>query len=313
MLTPTRRASLSPRSARVYELQRQASIRTEMGMRAGMRADEIQAEGFMRNVRDRLAEHRQRQEWENSKASREQSDERWEKMDANSLQDFIRSQREKEVSLAAHLRVVSQQEQEMAMAIKHEASEQAAASLETTSAFLMRHQEARLGAREGELGEGAAKLAAGRQAASTPLPQKEDNLQTRRDTRMKGYGARVEGLKKQKEILTHQRACLEEHTVSLKSLQHEGQSSTSHSEVELRLSEAQWNAYQSSVERISVVDQRSSMNSFHASISAGAGGGDRDGDKFQRHPSLGQLQMQLQEVSAGFEPPTFLIPTMNQK
>ena len=55
------------------------------------------------------------------------------------------------------------------------------------------------------------------------------------------------------------------------------------------------------------------MNSFHASISAGAGGGDRDGDKFQRHPSLGQLQMQLQEVSAGFEPPTFLIPTMNQK
>jgi hypothetical protein len=185
----------------------------------------------------------------------------------------------------------------------------------------MRHQEARLGAREGELGEGAAKLAAERQTASTALPQKEGNLQTRRDTLMKGYGARVEGLKKQKELLTHQRACLEEHSVSLKSLQHEGQSSTSHSEVELRLSEAQWNAYQSSVQRISVVDQGSSINSFHASISAGAGGGvgagntraDRDGDKFQRHPSLGQLQMQLQEVSAGFVPPTFLIPTMNQK
>jgi hypothetical protein len=78
------------------------------------------------------------------------------------------------------------------------------------------------------------------------------------------------------------------------------------------------------VERTSVVDQVSSINSFHAFISAGAevgvGAGntraDRDGDKFPRHPSLGQLQMQLQmqlqEVSAGFEPSTFLIPT-NQK
>ena len=56
-----------------------------MGMRAGMRADEIQAEGFMGIFRDRLAEQRQRKEWENSKASREQSDERWEKMEANSI------------------------------------------------------------------------------------------------------------------------------------------------------------------------------------------------------------------------------------
>jgi len=129
------RALMSPRQRREFELQRQATLRTELGQRdAASTVADMLAESQMNRVRSRVLEERQRSDWRVEQAARKPSEkEPWQQMDVRSLTEYIQDQQVHELSLILTMTALTEKEQALTIAEKKEASQHIAASLASSS------------------------------------------------------------------------------------------------------------------------------------------------------------------------------------